>query len=50
MPVFHAWRASPTIKNIPVTSLLRLNSRTRKDLNSKTLALIMGEHRAALTA
>ncbi|MDP0562669.1 MAG: hypothetical protein QS721_10245 [Candidatus Endonucleobacter sp. (ex Gigantidas childressi)] len=31
-------------------ALMRLNSRPRKDLNFKTPALIMGEHRAALAA
>ncbi|MDP0561703.1 MAG: hypothetical protein QS721_04965 [Candidatus Endonucleobacter sp. (ex Gigantidas childressi)] len=31
-------------------ALMRLNSRLRKDLNFKTPALIMGEHRAALAA
>ncbi|MDP0563614.1 MAG: hypothetical protein QS721_15350 [Candidatus Endonucleobacter sp. (ex Gigantidas childressi)] len=29
-------------------TLMRLNSRPKKDLNFKTHALIMGEHRAAL--
>ncbi|MDP0563544.1 MAG: IS30 family transposase [Candidatus Endonucleobacter sp. (ex Gigantidas childressi)] len=31
-------------------ALMRLNSRPRKDLDFKTSALIMGEHRAALAA
>ncbi|MDP0561058.1 MAG: IS30 family transposase [Candidatus Endonucleobacter sp. (ex Gigantidas childressi)] len=31
-------------------ALMRLNSRPRKDLNFKTPALIMDEHRAALAA
>ncbi|MDP0562662.1 MAG: IS30 family transposase [Candidatus Endonucleobacter sp. (ex Gigantidas childressi)] len=31
-------------------ALMRLNSRPRKDLNFKTPALIMGEHRAVLAA
>ncbi|MDP0561574.1 MAG: hypothetical protein QS721_04250 [Candidatus Endonucleobacter sp. (ex Gigantidas childressi)] len=31
-------------------ALMRLNSRPKKDLNFKTPALIMGEHRTALAA